>query len=216
MDPDAKLKAISCDDVQAIRDSYLINEGTPEQRARCHQPGVRASHAPRRPAAPHQQALVAVSRRAGSVLAIAALVAASLFATAPSAHARRSAVRTYGPPYAAGPSGGDEWNYISADGDDRTGQRVPVLPAAGVHRSCGGAGGFANLQLVHRVQGSMGRVTRRVRGLRVGRPTRSSRVLVRTASGRWLGAKKVRGPAADAGTIEVPIVGGRPKPGTRV
>jgi hypothetical protein len=158
--------------------------------------------------------VVAVSRRVGSVLAVAALVAASLFATAPSAHARRSAVRTYGPPYAAGPSGGDEWNYISADG--ATG-RVSVFrfyPQPG-SIGCGGEGGFANLQIVHRVQGSMGKVTLEYADS-AWDPYTFVSVLVRTASGRWLGAKKVRGPAADAGTIEVPIVGGRPKPGTRV
>lgn len=153
-------------------------------------------------------------RRAGSVLVLATVVAASLFAVSPSAHARRSAAKTYGPPYAAGPSGGDEWNYISADA--ATG-RISVFrfyPQPG-SIGCGGEGGFAYLQVVHRVQGSLGKVTLEYADSAWDGYSFVS-VLVRTTSGRWLGARKIRGPGADEGTIEVPIVGGRPKSGTRV
>jgi hypothetical protein len=158
--------------------------------------------------------VVAVSRRLGAGLALGALLLSALVAGVPSAHARTAASKTYGPPYTEGPSGGDNWNFIQADAASGRVTVFRFYPQPG-SIGCGGAGGFASLQVAHRVQGSIGKVT--IEYADSGWDAYSfASVLVRTASGRWLGAKKVRGPALDAGTIEVPIVGGRPRSGTRI
>lgn len=147
-----------------------------------------------------------------SVRRLVPLVAALLLIGAGSALA---ASRQYSPPFAPGPSGGDEWNYLDADAE---GGRVTVLrfyPHPGNVVGCGGRGGYANLEVLHKVTGRIGAVT-------VAHEDSAwdaysfVTVLVKTAGGRWLGARKLRGPGNGAGEIEVPIVGGTPRKGSTI
>jgi hypothetical protein len=126
-----------------------------------------------------------------------------------------AASRQYAPPFAPGPSGGDEWNYIDADADSGRVTIVRFYPEPGNVVGCGGAGGFANLEVRHRVTGAIGSITVAHEDSAWDAYSFVS-VLVKTTGGRWLGARKVRGPGNGAGEIRVPIVGGTPRKGSTI
>ena len=143
---------------------------------------------------------------------IALLVTALLLLGAGTAVA---AARQYAPPFAAGPSGGDEWNYIDADTESGRVTVVRFYPEPGNVVGCAGRAGYANLEVRHKVAGPIGSVT--IAHEDSGWDAYSFvTVLVKTTGGRWLGAKKVRGPGQGAGEIQVPIIGGNPRKGTTI
>jgi hypothetical protein len=100
---------------------------------------------------PTPERTAAVRRRTRTALAAALLVAVLPLG---GAGAEESAV--YGPPFAAGPSGGDSFSMHSADpeGTVTIGRLYPV-PAA---ISCGGGAPFANLRVVHEATGPVSQV----------------------------------------------------------
>ena len=129
-------------------------------------------------------------QRIGSLLLIAVL---ALGAT--------SGAKTYKPPFKLGSSGGDRYNYISAnpDGTVRAFRAYP-LPPEGVR--CSGSAGWANLKVLH--------TTKLARSLRVSYtdalvdPYTFVSVTAKT-SNRYIGSKKLRGPLTGAGTVKVPL-----------
>jgi hypothetical protein len=126
-----------------------------------------------------------------------------------------AASREYEPPFAPGSSGGDEWNYVDADAESArvtVGRFYPFPPEPA---SCPGRGGYANLEIRHRVTGPLGAVTVAYEDSAWDAYSFVT-LLVKTTGGRWLGAKKVRGPGQGAGEIQVPIVGGNPRKGTTI
>ena len=110
--------------------------------------------------------------------------------------------KTYKPPFKMGPSGGDEFNYVSADpGGSVTAMRMYPLPPEGVR--CSGSAGWATLRVDHTTR----------------TPQRSLRVAYTNAAvdpytfitvtakigNRFIGSKKVRGPLLGDGTVAVPL-----------
>jgi hypothetical protein len=109
--------------------------------------------------------------------------------------------KTYAPPYALGPSGGDSNGYESADPGGRvTVMRVYPAPAV---ISCPGAGHYATLKVVHKLTGPVHKVSADYTEAAVD-PFVYVSVGVRDATGRWIGSTKVGG-ATDSGKIDVPI-----------
>ncbi len=147
-----------------------------------------------------------------SVRRLVALIAAILLVGGGVALA---AARQYGPPFASGPSGGDEWNYIDADAEGGRVTIVRFYPEPGNVVGCAGKAGYANLEVRHRVTGPIGMVTVFFENSAWDAYSFAT-VLVKTTRGYWLGAKKVRGPGQGAGEIDVPIVGGSPRRGTTI
>ena len=65
--------------------------------------------------------------------------------------------KTYAPPFAIGPSGGDNDGYASADPQGRV-TVFRMYPAPGVI-NCPGAGHYATLKVVHKLTGPVHKVT---------------------------------------------------------
>jgi hypothetical protein len=110
--------------------------------------------------------------------------------------------KTYKPPFKLGPSGGDDFNYVTAEPDGSvTAVRMYPLPPEGVR--CSGSAGWATLRVDH---------TSRT-------PQRSLKVAYTNAAvdpytfitvtakvgNRYIGSKKVRGPLLGDGTVAVPL-----------
>ena len=136
--------------------------------------------------------------RARGLLAAAVAVVSLVALQAPS-HAAPS--KTYGPPFALGPSGGDADGFKSAD----PGCRIIVgrmYPAPGPI-SCPGGGQYATFKVVHKVTGPVRRVSAAYTEALVD-PFVYVSVGVRDATGRWIASRKVGG-AIDSGTFVVPV-----------
>ena len=130
-------------------------------------------------------------RRAAAVLLVVALL---LGAT--------GGATTYRPPFKLGPSGGDQFNYVSAEPDGAvTAVRMYPLPPAGVR--CSGSAGWATLRVEHTTRTPQ-------RSLRVAYTEAAvdpyTFVTVTAKIGnRYIGSKKVRGPLFGDGTLAVPL-----------
>ena len=109
--------------------------------------------------------------------------------------------KTYHPPYALGPTGGDADGFASADPKGR----VTVLrayPAPGPI-SCPGEGHYATLKVGHKVTAPVRKVTVAYNQTFVD-PYVYATVGVRDATGRWIGSKKAPG-LTDSGSIVVAV-----------
>ena len=119
------------------------------------------------------------------------------------------------PPYKAGPSGGDEFNYHSVDpeaGEVWVGRLFPGFsPVVGCEPEP--SGGWAMLQVPHKVGAPFDKLTvaydaelEHYAWLTAG---------VRAANGEWLGVEKFQGPHLGEGKIKVDLHH-RPAPGSTV
>lgn len=109
--------------------------------------------------------------------------------------------KTYAPPFALGPSGGDSDGYQSADPQGRiTVARMYPVPGP---ISCPGQGHYATLKVVHKVTGPVHKVSAAYTEALVD-PYVYVSIGVRDATGRWIGSRKIGG-ATDSGTFEVPV-----------
>jgi hypothetical protein len=133
----------------------------------------------------------------GRRLLAAALVAVGLLAVPSGA----APAKTYAPPFALGPSGGDSDGFASADPQGRV-TVMRTYPAPGPI-SCPGEGHYATLKVVHKLTGPVRKVTAAYTQALVD-PYVYATVGVRDATGRWIGTKKVAG-VTDSGSIAVPI-----------
>ena len=136
--------------------------------------------------------------RARRLLAAAVAVVGLVALQAPSTAATS---KTYGPPFALGPSGGDSEGMQSAD----PGGRIIVgrmYPAPGPI-SCPGGGQYATFKIVHKVTGPVHKVSAAYTEALVD-PYVYVSVGVRDATGRWIASRKVGG-ATDSGKFDVPV-----------
>jgi hypothetical protein len=139
-----------------------------------------------------------VSRR----LLAAVVVALCAVTAAPASHAApATGAATYEPPFALGPSGGDDRGISSAEPDGRL-LVARAYPAPGPI-SCPGDGHFTTLQVVHKAKGSIRKVTAEFTDALVD-PFVYLSVGVRDATGRWIGSTKVGG-AQGSGEVVVPV-----------
>jgi hypothetical protein len=127
----------------------------------------------------------------------AALLACGLLAVPSGA----APAKTYLPPYAIGPTGGDADGFASADPKGRV-TVLRVYPAPGPI-SCPGEGHYATLKLVHRLTSPVRRVTVAYNQTFVD-PYVYVSVGVRDATGRWIASKKAPG-LTDSGNVVVPV-----------
>jgi hypothetical protein len=140
-------------------------------------------------------------RRRGYVALLAALIVAGM-AVAPTAsgHGKKT---TYGPPYKAGPSGGDEFNYVAADPE--TGEVTVLRAFPGIPPVVGcepePSAGWAMLRAPHKVHARIKKVTVAFEGQLD--PYAWVTAGVRDAKGRWLGVQKFQGPHTGAGEVVV-------------
>ncbi len=109
--------------------------------------------------------------------------------------------KTYAPPFALGPAGGDSEGYASADPQGRV-TVMRVYPAPGPI-SCPGDGHYATLKVVHKVTGPVRKVTAAYTQALVD-PYVYVSVGVRDATGRWIGIRKASG-LTGSGNVVVPI-----------
>ena len=129
----------------------------------------------------------------------AALVAAGLVALPASSTA--APAKTYAPPFAIGPAGGDNDGYASADPQGRV-TVFRMYPAPGVI-NCPGAGHYATLKVVHKPTGPVRKVTTAYDTTLVD-PYVHVSVSVKDATGRYIGNAKPAG-LTGSGTIDVPV-----------
>ena len=132
-------------------------------------------------------------------LVAAAVIALCAVTAAPPSQA--ATVATYEPPFALGPTGGDNRGVASAEPEGRV-LVARAYPAPGPI-SCPGDGHFATLQVAHKAKGAVRSVTAEFTDALVD-PFVYVSVGVRDATGRWIGSKKVGG-ATGSGEVVVPV-----------
>ena len=110
--------------------------------------------------------------------------------------------KTYEAPFRVGPSGGDDFNYVSASEDGTvTAVRAYPLPPAGVR--CSGSAGWATLRVDHKSR-------QRLRSLRAAYTNAAVDpytfvTLSAKIGNRYIGSKQVRGPLTGDGEVAVPL-----------
>jgi hypothetical protein len=109
--------------------------------------------------------------------------------------------KTYAPPFALGPTGGDSDGFASADPQGRI-TVMRMYPAPGPI-SCPGEGHYATFKVVHKVTAPVRKVSAAYTEALVD-PFVYVSIGVRDASGRWIGSRKIGG-AADSGIFDVPV-----------
>ena len=109
--------------------------------------------------------------------------------------------KTYAPPFAIGPSGGDSDGFASADPQGRV-TVGRIYPAPGPI-NCPGAGHFATLKVVHKPTAAVRKVTAAYDQALVD-PYVHVSVGVRDATGRWIGSAKPAG-LTGSGSVVVPV-----------
>lgn len=135
-------------------------------------------------------------RRGRALLALA--VAAALLGSAAGAGA--APATTYGPPFALGPTGGDQ-GYASAEPAGRVtvARTYPMIGPI----SCPGGGSYATLLVQHKGKAPVRRVTASYTDAVVD-PFVYVTVGVRDATGKWVGNLKTGG-AQGSGDLVVPV-----------
>lgn len=121
------------------------------------------------------------------------------------------AVQTYGPPYATGPAGGDQFNRSFVDPARGSIAIVRAYPVPGAF-SCGGSGGFATFQVMHPVAAPVSEVRVAFEDAVID-PYTWITVEVRN-DGAWLGYEALRGPQVGAGSLTVSLGGAAVTSGT--
>jgi len=142
----------------------------------------------------------AVMRKSFVALLAALVVVGVVLAPAASGRGKKS---TYEPPYKAGPSGGDEFNYVSADPE--TGEVTVLRAFPGIPPVVGcepePSAGWAMLRAPHQVHKRITKVTVAFEGQLD--PYAWVTAGVRGANGEWLGVEKFQGPHTGAGEVVV-------------
>jgi hypothetical protein len=135
-------------------------------------------------------------------MTVAAVAAPGVSASLPQAQAGVAGAQ-YGPPYQAGPQGGDQFNTVTVDPGQGTVTILRAYPFVGVF-NCGGTGGYGSLKVTPTLRVPVQTVV--VAYANSGWDGYTwLMVLVRDASGNWLGSKQVRGPTAGSGVVSVPL-----------
>lgn len=108
----------------------------------------------------------------------------------------------YEPPYAAGPTGGDQYNLARADEDGRLvlGRLYPIPSSIG----CRARGGFVNFEIRHHADAPVAAVTVDHVEAAVDPYTFVS-INVLDDDGRFLASQKSHGPIVGTGTFEVDV-----------
>lgn len=118
----------------------------------------------------------------------------------PAAGAGAAPAATYGPPFAVGPTGGDQ-GYASAEPAGRVtvARTYPMIGPI----SCPGGGSYATLVVQHKGRAAVRRVAVSYTDALVD-PYVYVTVGVRDATGRWVGSRKAGG-AQGSGDLVVPV-----------
>ncbi len=134
--------------------------------------------------------------------AITSLAAAVLAVGFLMAHTDGGTATVYTPPFAAGPSGGDQYNLVqtSEDGRITVGRAYPVPSAIG----CSGRAGYASFEITHTAAAPVVEVTVDHTEAAVDPYTFLS-VNVIDDDGRFLGSGKLRGLLVGDGHVDVPV-----------
>jgi hypothetical protein len=109
--------------------------------------------------------------------------------------------KTYAPPFAPGPSGGDSDGFASVDPQGRI-TVARMYPAPGP-LGCPGQGHYATFKVVHKVTAPVRKVSVAYTEALVD-PFVYVSIGVRDATGRWIASRKIGG-ATDSGTFVVPV-----------
>jgi hypothetical protein len=137
-------------------------------------------------------------RRAGGVRLVvgALLISAATFASA--AWAGHDGVTRYDAPFRAGPSGGDQFSYHSADSDGTVtvGRAYPVPGVI----NCTKGGPYAKLLVVHHAMQPVRRVIVTYDSAALDNFTFAT-VGLRSPHGRWYGTTTLRGVVTGSGAI---------------
>jgi hypothetical protein len=152
--------------------------------------------------------------RRGLLAAFAALAVLGVL-VGPSSAGPHHGKTTYEPPYKAGPSGGDEFNYVAAD--PQTGEVTVLRVFPGIPPVVGcepePSAGWAMLRVPHQAHGRIRKVT--VNYEAELDPYAWVTAGVRDADGEWLGVRKFQGPHTGAGELAVKLHA-QPAPHSRV
>lgn len=134
--------------------------------------------------------------------AMIGLAAAALAVGLLTAHTDGGQATTYAPPFAAGPTGGDQYNLVEAGDDGRitVGRAYPVPSAIG----CSGRAGYAAYEIVHPAAAPVTAVTVEHVEAAVDPYTFLS-VNVIDDDGRFLASHKLRGLLVGDGHLDVPV-----------
>lgn len=130
-------------------------------------------------------------------LVVVLLAAASL-----TAFANGDESTTYTPPFAEGPSGGDEYNLLIADPQGRVTAGRAYPQPGGI--SCAGEAGFVKLEVDHAPTNPVETVSVAFTEAAIDSYTFAV-AAVRDANGAYLGSHQFRGPVGGDGTLEVPV-----------
>jgi hypothetical protein len=153
--------------------------------------------------------VVAVMRRSfvAFVAALAALGVVAGSSTAGPHHGKT----THKPPYKAGPSGGDEFNYVEADPETGEVTVLRIFPGIPPVVGCEPepSAGWAMLRVPHQAHGRIKKVTVNFEGELD--PYAWVTAGVRDASGEWLGVRKLQGPHTGEGDLVLRL-NEQPKP----
>ena len=151
-------------------------------------------------------------RRLFALGAVATLLVGALAGAAPAAKRKGD---VHEPPYKAGPSGGDEFNYYTTDpqsGEVFVGRLFPGIPPV-VGCAPEPAAGYAMLQVPHKVTSPFDKVT--IAYDAQLEPYAWITGGVRDAQGEWLGVAKLQGPHVGDGKLKIDLHH-RPQPGSTV
>lgn len=109
---------------------------------------------------------------------------------------------TYGPPFALGPSGGDDYNVVQAEEEGRVTVARAYPHPGGI--GCEGRAGYARLEVTHEARAPVDAVDIAFTEAVVD-PYAFVIADVQTADGTYLGSQQLRGLIAGDGALTVPV-----------